>query len=521
MRAPQGTFWFSLVATAALPLLAGLSAGQGPAKKPAAIFSAAEAAVAARRLESSKPLGFHNRSGLFREVPADGAVLVGFDCGVGKFGDIETVYALRAVYMTAHGETSGQEHGLFYGQRKVGKRTHKSKVVRRVRVMARPGYAVGGVTIRSGLNINGLSLTFMRVVGGWLDPAQSYESEWVGDRTGGGEASLERLGAPVVGIHGSQDVEHVSSLGLIYITEPPVVAQAPPRTEQPAPPPRVEVPLVPAAPPAPPKEERAQAPPAAPKEEKQAEGPAAPNPARDEDRPWPEPKPKAPARRVAQAEPAEPAPEPPAAEGADWLPFVGFAAVLVPAFCLVLFVTLGRKKPAPAPERRAAPPPKVDPSKAPPATPAAPAPAPPNPTAICDRPRPTGGAARSTPPAESAPSRAPEPVLPVESPYAKPNARVYYHVTCGKATIVSGDDYVLLECPFRPVSSTYCCGCQTFVPLHMVRWADSDEMISAYRERVRKMVPFWRQVYLALFGSAYEGAVNWGKEWKGGPLPRS
>ena len=101
----------------------------------------------------------------------------------------------------------------------------------------------------------------------------------------------------------------------------------------------------------------------------------------------------------------------------------------------------------------------------------------------------------------------------------KPNARVYYHVTCGKATIVSGDDYVLLECPFRPVSSTYCCGCQTFVPLHMVRWADSDESIAAYRERVRATVPFWRQVYLALFGTAYEGAVNWGKEWKGGPLP--
>jgi hypothetical protein len=28
-------------------------------------------------------------------------------------------------------------------------------------------------------------------------------------------------------------------------------------------------------------------------------------------------------------------------------------------------------------------------------------------------------------------------------------------------------------------------------------------------------VPFWRKVYLVLFGTAYEGAVNWGREWKG------
>jgi hypothetical protein len=396
MRASQGDRQLSLAAAvAALPLLAGLCPADGPANMAGAIFTAARAAVDAGRVESSKPLGFHNKRGLFNELPADGAVLVGFDVGIGKFLDIETVYALRAVYMTANGETSGQEHGLFYGQRKVGKRTYKSKVLRRVRVLARPGYAVGGVTLRSGLNINGLSLTFMRINGRSLDPRQSYTSEWVGDRTGGNEAYMGGDGAPVVGIHGSQDVEHVSSLGLVYMNQPPVVAQAPPplRTERPAPP-RVEVPPpAPAAPVAPPKEEHAQAPPAAPREEKQAEGPAAPNPERDEDRPWPAP--KAPPRRVAKSEPAtpaEPPPPPEAPEGVDWLPFVGFAAVLVPGFCLVLFMSLGRKKSAPAPERRPA---KVDLSRAAPVAPAA---SPSNLTAICDRPRPAGEGARRTPP---------------------------------------------------------------------------------------------------------------------------
>jgi hypothetical protein len=494
----------------ALLLPADLSAADGPANKSGAIFTAARAAVDAGRVERSKPLGFNISKVPFTEMPADGALLVGFDVGVGKFLDIETVYALRPVYQTAFGETSGQEHGLFFGQRKVGRRTYKSKVLRRVRVLARPGYAVGGVTLRTGLNINGLSLTFMRVSGRALDPRQSYTSEWVGDRTGGGEAYISGDGAPVVGVFGSQDVEHVSSLGLIYMSLPPVVAQAPAppsRTERPperpaAAPPRVEVPLPapPAAPPAPPKEERAQAPAAAPKDEPRADGPAAPNPARDEDRPWPAAKAPAHRERVAQPEPVAPA----SAEGVDWLPFAAFGALLVPAFAL-LFVSLTRKKPVPPPRR-----PRVDMSKAPPAAPAA---AGPNPTAICDRPRPAGPGARS------APASTPAEVPPAGPSCAKPNARVYYHVTCGKATIVSGDDYILLECPFRPVSSTYCCGCQTFVPLHMVRWADSDESVAAYRQRVRAMVPFWRQVYLALFGNAYEGAVNWGKEWKGGPLP--
>jgi hypothetical protein len=73
----------------------------------------------------------------------------------------------------------------------------------------------------------------------------------------------------------------------------------------------------------------------------------------------------------------------------------------------------------------------------------------------------------------------------------------------------------MLECPFRPVGSTFCCGCRKFVPLDQVRWADSNEKISDYRARVGASVPFWRKVYLALFGSAAEGAVNWGREWKG------
>jgi hypothetical protein len=73
----------------------------------------------------------------------------------------------------------------------------------------------------------------------------------------------------------------------------------------------------------------------------------------------------------------------------------------------------------------------------------------------------------------------------------------------------------LLECAFRPVESTVCAHCKTFVTLNEVRWVDSDERISDYRERLRKSVSIWRQIYLAVFCNAYQGAINWGVEWKG------
>ena len=82
----------------------------------------------------------------------------------GKFFDIDSVYALRPLYLTADGEVSSEEHGLFR-DRRTPKKVFKTRVVRTVRVQARPGYAVGGITVRSGLNINGLSLTFMKING--------------------------------------------------------------------------------------------------------------------------------------------------------------------------------------------------------------------------------------------------------------------------------------------------------------------------------------------------------------------
>ena len=106
-------------------------------------------------------------------------------------------------------------------------------MLRTVHIQARPGYAVGGLTVRSGLNINGLCVTFMKIDGNALDPNQSYVSDWVGDRTGGGEASVDGNGAPVIGVVGSQDDEKATALGLIYATAP-AAAFDPPAPARPA-----------------------------------------------------------------------------------------------------------------------------------------------------------------------------------------------------------------------------------------------------------------------------------------------
>ena len=107
------------------------------------VIAGVRAAVADGRVTQSKLLGFENRKGDFTESPSEPGVLTGFDLGVGKWFDIETIYAYRAVFQTAHGDEELSEHGLF--RDKVGPKNKriKTKVLRVVHIRARPGYAVG------------------------------------------------------------------------------------------------------------------------------------------------------------------------------------------------------------------------------------------------------------------------------------------------------------------------------------------------------------------------------------------
>ena len=84
-------------------------------------------------------------------TPPEGSVLVGFEVGLGKWGNSDVVHAIRPIFRTAAGhETFGKQHG-----------TDTSRVIV---VKAKRGYAVGSITAKSMALLDGFSVTFMELV---------------------------------------------------------------------------------------------------------------------------------------------------------------------------------------------------------------------------------------------------------------------------------------------------------------------------------------------------------------------
>jgi len=136
----------------------------------------------------------------FQDLAPEGGVLIGLEVGLGKFAVNDVIKAIRPIFRTAQGEeTLGKQHGK-----------DTSNVVT---VKAKEGYAVGAITLKQGLLVVGLSVTFMKVGNGTLDPKDAYESEWVGGRTGGPETMLGGTGALVTGIIGKDNERECTGLG--------------------------------------------------------------------------------------------------------------------------------------------------------------------------------------------------------------------------------------------------------------------------------------------------------------------
>jgi WD40 repeat protein/tRNA A-37 threonylcarbamoyl transferase component Bud32 len=139
---------------------------------------------------------------IYRDVAPEGGLLIGLEVGLGKFGDIDVTQSLRAVFRSGEKKTSGPQRGT-----KLDRVTH---------LVAKPGYAVGAAKVKNGANADGLSLTFMRVKGAVLDPADSYESVWVGDVRPGSHNLLGGGGRPIIGIAIKATATDVTGLGLIF-----------------------------------------------------------------------------------------------------------------------------------------------------------------------------------------------------------------------------------------------------------------------------------------------------------------
>jgi hypothetical protein len=138
----------------------------------------------------------------FKDQAPDDGLLIGFEIGLGPAFGVELVKAIRPIYRTGDKESLGRQYGT----------APKNVVV----VKAKEGYAVGGMTVRSGLVVNGFSVTFMRVLVGKLDPSDSYQSDWIGDRTGGSETTLKGDGTPIIGIVGKASDKECTGIGLLF-----------------------------------------------------------------------------------------------------------------------------------------------------------------------------------------------------------------------------------------------------------------------------------------------------------------
>jgi len=125
--------------------------------------------------------------------------------------------AIAPIYQLGDRYVEGQRHGQPGGDEIV--------------LLAKPGYAVGTVRARAGLVLNAVQLVFMRVGRNGLDPADSYEADWVGAE-GGSPGETGGDGKLVVGMHGCYKKDLVS-IG-VMLAEVPGTAATPPSNAEPA-----------------------------------------------------------------------------------------------------------------------------------------------------------------------------------------------------------------------------------------------------------------------------------------------
>lgn len=163
----------------------------------ATIFDAAALAVGdPRRID---PLG-GSGGAKFDDLPAQGAVLVGFRLSTGPVYGNPCVCAVQPLFLGESGRIKGATHGKEQAPFQT--------------VEARPGYAVGGLVVKTGWAVDGFKIVFMRIRGQALDPADKYESAWFGGCGGTPETTLACDGKPVIGIQG-RGGDGLDAIGLV------------------------------------------------------------------------------------------------------------------------------------------------------------------------------------------------------------------------------------------------------------------------------------------------------------------
>jgi len=178
-------------------------------------------------MPAAEPVRFPDATGdprqMKRDVPADGALLVGFRVGIGReeTGNGTYVASLQPIYLTAQGETLGALRGK-----------EPSLVIH---YRAKKGYAVGAMTVLTSLRFH-MQLTYMRIGARLLDKGDSYQEEWIGEE--GGKEAPQLLGGdgmPVVGVLATESpTGAISGLGLVRVKLTAVAETVEPTKEAPS-----------------------------------------------------------------------------------------------------------------------------------------------------------------------------------------------------------------------------------------------------------------------------------------------
>jgi hypothetical protein len=140
--------------------------------------------------------------GGFSDAPPEEGILIGLRAWTGETFDVLCIRAVQPVYLTWKG---GRTLGRIYGKRGRGEPFE---------MVAKPGYAVGGLIGKGERLAEGFRVIFMRLEGDQLEPRDSYESAWVGGKSNRPEIRLGGIGQPVTGITGNCG-DAVDSLALI------------------------------------------------------------------------------------------------------------------------------------------------------------------------------------------------------------------------------------------------------------------------------------------------------------------
>lgn len=128
--------------------------------------------------------------GDYRDVPESPGILIGFELQYSKFNNFDTVRGILPIFLTEKGRKEGE---LIRGFKKGDPK----------RVIAKKGYAVGGIDVFGGSTaIRRVKLTFMRIKGAKLDPSDQYDSGWHGEYETGDFSKCFSDGRPVVGVTG-------------------------------------------------------------------------------------------------------------------------------------------------------------------------------------------------------------------------------------------------------------------------------------------------------------------------------